>query len=118
MPSRYRPVTQNGDQTRSQSMTSSLTLQAFTNQQTSPNPGTPFNATQTHTPKSTIRIVDKPKGSAKLASRPAVEDEDDGWADMRKKRDEKKRFKWGRKNKPASSGAVEPSLSELYQGLD
>lgn len=118
MPSRYRPVTQNGDTSRSQSMTSSLTLQAFAKQQTSPNlPGTPFNASQVSTPKSTIRIVDKPKGSPKVASRPVDEDEDDGWAEMRKKRENKKRSKWSR-SKTSSSSNAEPALSDLYQGLE
>ncbi|KAF2168860.1 hypothetical protein M409DRAFT_52860 [Zasmidium cellare ATCC 36951] len=126
MPSRYRPVTQNGETSRSQSMTSSLTLQAFQNQpasfqkqQTSPNlPGTPWNAKEVQTPKSTIRIVDKPKGAPKVASRPVDEDEDEGWAEMRKKREDKKKSKWGSKSKTASQSQQEPTLSDLYQGLE
>lgn len=100
-------------------MTSSLTLQAFAKQQTSPNlPGTPFNASQVQTPKSTIRIVDKPKGAPKVTSRPVDEDEDDGWAEMRKKREDKKRSKWGSRSRTASSSQQEPALSDLYQGLE
>ncbi|KAF2209920.1 hypothetical protein CERZMDRAFT_46131 [Cercospora zeae-maydis SCOH1-5] len=117
MPSRYRPVTQNGEASRSQSMTSSLTLQAFSKQQTSPNlPGTPFGANTPQAPKPTIRVVDKPKGALKVNSGPADEDEDEGWADMKKKREEKKKSKWSfRKEKNTSN---EPTLSELYQTMD
>ncbi|USW57772.1 hypothetical protein Slin15195_G110910 [Septoria linicola] len=117
MPSRYRPVTQNGETSRSQSMTSSLTLQAFANQQTSPNlPGTPYGAKTVQAPKSTIRVVDKPRGAPKVASGPADEDEDDGWADMKKKREDKKKSKWSfRKDKSANN---ESALSELYQSMD
>lgn len=119
MPSRYRPVTQNGDTSRSQSMTSSLTLQAFQKQQTSPNlPGTPFNASQVQTPKSTIRIVDKPKGSPKVTARPADEDEDDGWAEMRKKRESKKKSKWGGSRSQNEPSLNDPSLNDLYQDLE
>ncbi|PIA90578.1 hypothetical protein CB0940_11291 [Cercospora beticola] len=117
MPSRYRPVTQNGEASRSQSMTSSMTLQAFAKQQSSTNlPGTPFGSNTLQAPKSTIRVVDKPKGAPKVASRPADEDEDEGWADMKKKREEKKKSKWSfRKEKTTSN---EPALSELYQTMD
>ncbi|CAK4034496.1 Hypothetical predicted protein [Lecanosticta acicola] len=118
MPSRYRPVTQNGETSRSQSMTSSMTLQAFANQQSSANvAGTPYNGQQIQTPKSTIRIVDKPKGAPKTAApRAGAEDEDDGWAEMRKEREQKKRFKRGKKSSTSTANNG-PSLNDLYQGL-
>lgn len=120
MPSRYRPVTQNGDAQRTQSMTSTLTLQAFQKQQTSPNlPGTPFNAKEVQTPKQTIRIVDRPKGASRVAARPNDEDEDDGWADMKKSREHKKKSKWSfKKDKSTSNTSNEPALSDLYTTLD
>lgn len=108
MPSRYRPV-QNGDGSgRSQSMTSSMTLQAFQNQQ-------PVQQPQPEQRSSTIRVIDKPKGAPKVSARAveADEDEDEGWAEMAKKRNEKK-FRWGRKEKQES----QPALSELYQNFE
>jgi len=120
MPSRYRPVTQNGDAPgRTQSMTSSLTLQAFTNQQSAPNPGTPFNGTQVQAPKSTIRVVDKPKGSPRMTSaRPGADDEDESWGDLKKNRETKKksRFTFGRGKKDSTS--QEAPLSDLYPNMD
>ncbi|EME80408.1 uncharacterized protein MYCFIDRAFT_86885 [Pseudocercospora fijiensis CIRAD86] len=119
-PSRYRPVAQTGGGSRTQSMTSNLTLQAFQKQQTSPNlPGTPFNAKEVQTPKQTIRIVDKPKGAPKVAARPTDDDDDDGWAAMKKSREQKKKSKWGfKKEKSASHSTNEPALSEIYTNLD
>ncbi|KXT11244.1 hypothetical protein AC579_6997 [Pseudocercospora musae] len=120
-PSRYRPVTQSGGGApRTQSMTSNLTLQPFQKQQTSPNlPGTPFNAKEVQTPKQTIRIVDKPKGAPKVAARPMDEDDDDGWADMKKSREAKKKSKWSfKKDKSASHSTNEPALSDMYTNLD
>ena len=117
MPSRYRPVTQHGEPSRSQSMTSSLTLQQFASQQNAPNiPGTPFGANTVQAPKSTIRVVEKPRGAPKASNKPADEDEDDGWADMKKKREDKKKSKWSfRKDKTTTN---EPALGELYQHMD
>jgi hypothetical protein len=108
MPSRYRPVsTMNGDSAmmsggRSQSMTSSLTLQAFTT------PG------QTEQQKNTIRVIDKPKGAPRISSRAveAEEDEDQGWSEMAKKRSERK-WKWGRSKKDK-----EEPLGDLYQNVE
>lgn len=100
-------------------MTSSHTLQAFTNQQAAPGPGTPHNATSLQNPKSTIRVVDKPKGGPRMSSmRPPAEDEDAMWAEAKKKREEKKksRFTFGRGKKEAA--AQEPALGELYQNMD
>ncbi|TKA26320.1 hypothetical protein B0A50_05099 [Salinomyces thailandicus] len=105
MPTRYRPVQTNGETgtPRSHSMTSSMTLQAFTNQQRP--------ESRQGQLKSTIRVVDKPKGSPKITTRQVSgeEDEDDGWAEMAKKRNEKK-FGWRRENKTSSG----PTLGELY----
>ena len=115
-PSRYRPVATGADSNgRSMSMTSSATLQAF--QHSEPVPPMPPMASRPqsqHQSKSTIRTVDKPKGAPRVTRKavPADEDEDEGWADMRKKRDEKKRFKFGR-SKTASA-----ALGDLYQSYD
>ncbi|KAK6430734.1 hypothetical protein LTR95_013105 [Oleoguttula sp. CCFEE 5521] len=107
MPSRYRPVqTGEGSSTangRSQSMTSSLTLHALQNQQ----PVTPAAEG-----KSTIRVIEKAKGShGKAVEKAADEDEEEGWAEMAKKRNESK-FRWGRKKKD------DGGLEEMYRGLD
>ena len=85
-------------------MTSSMTLQALQNPQ------------QDDQRKSTIRVVDKPKGAPKVSSRAVdlEEDEEEGWAELAKKRNERK-FKWGRKDKQAKQ---EPALSELYQDFE
>lgn len=115
MPSRYRPVATNGEAPngRSQSMTSSMTLQAFTNQQSAPAIPRPDSQPIQQT-RNTIRIVDKPKGTPKVSARPvgADEDEDEGWADMAKKRTERK-FGWRRKETKN-----EPALSDLYSNLE
>ena len=42
---------------------------------------------------------------------PADEDDDEGWAEMKKKREDRKKFRWGRKDK-------EVSLEELVQNLN
>ena len=60
-----------------------------------------------------MRLLDKPKGAPKIASKPVTdEDEDDGWADMKKKRDDKKKFRFGKRNKDESA------LGDLYQSMD
>ena len=109
MASRYRPVQTNGDAStgRSQSLTSSMTLQAFTN---------PRPESRQAQSKNTIRIVDKPKGTPKVSTHQvaADEDEDDGWAEMAKKRSEKK-FGWRKKDNNASQ---EPALGDLYKGFE
>ena len=117
MPSRYRPVMTNGEAApnggRSQSMTSSLTLQAFTHQQGAQSVPPPDTTQQA---KSTIRIVDKPKGTPKVSARPvaADEDEDEGWAEMAKKRTDKK-FGWrSKETKPAAAEA----LGDLYKDME
>ncbi|KAI7223538.1 hypothetical protein KC333_g422 [Hortaea werneckii] len=111
LPNRYRPVQTNGDAgtPRSHSMTSSMTLQAFTNHQRP--------ESRQEQQRNTIRVVDKPKGSAKISARQIgpEEDEDDGWAEMAKKRSEKK-FGWRRKDKKASQN--EPALSDMYHNFE
>lgn len=109
MPSRYRPVTMNGTSPsevggRSQSMTSSMTLQAF-----QPPPES----------KSTIRVVDKPKGAPKANARPVAvdEDEDDGWAEMARKKAEKK-FSWRKGRSEPQLPLSHPSLSDLYKDYE
>lgn len=114
MPSRYRPVsTMNPDAAmmsggRSQSMTSSLTLQAFTNPQQQP---------EEQARNGTIRVVDKPKGAPRIFSRAVEpeEDEDQGWSEMAKKRSERK-WKWGRGSKKEQ--AKEEPLGELYHNVE
>jgi hypothetical protein len=120
-PTRYRPVSNYGDVSgRSQSMTSSNTLQAFTRQQSSQAlPGTPFNGSTVQTPKSTIRVIDKAKGAPKSALvRAPDEDEDDGWAEMRKKREDKKKSRWTMGRKSKATNGDEAALGELYQNMD
>ena len=109
MPSRYRPVQTGEGSGRSQSMTSSMTLNAFQNQQPVP------QQQQAQQPKSTIRVIEKAKGTPKVSTRAinAEDDDDDGWAEMAKKRNENK-FRWGRKKEPSN----EPALSDLYQSID
>ncbi|OQO08958.1 hypothetical protein B0A48_05848 [Cryoendolithus antarcticus] len=107
MPSRYRPVqTGEGSSTangRSQSMTSSMTLNALQNQQ----PVAPAAEA-----KSTIRVIEKAKGSqGRAVEKAADEDEEEGWAEMAKKRNESK-FRWGRKKRE------DGGLGEMYRGLD
>jgi len=129
MPSRYRPVATNGDappptSSRSQSMTSSMTLQALTNQQGPAPPRTPADGQPPPPPppsanKPTIRVVDKPKGTPKVSARPvgaADEDEDVGWAEMAKRRTDKK-FGWRRKEAKAPA-AAEPALGDLYRNME
>ncbi|GAB7359308.1 hypothetical protein MBLNU230_g5960t1 [Neophaeotheca triangularis] len=113
MPSRYRPVATNGNgddaAARSQSMTSSMTLQALHGNGTTSEP-----QLQEQASRNTIRMVDKPKGMPKVAVSQTPDDEqeeDGGWADLKKKREGRK-FKWGRRDKDRGE------LGELYSGLD
>ncbi|WPH03662.1 Hypothetical protein R9X50_00654500 [Acrodontium crateriforme] len=112
MPSRYRPVSTVGDGSgRSQSLTSSMTLQAFTNQQTA------SDLRIAEDRRNTIRVVEKPKGAPTIRQRPIdpEDDEDEGWAEMSKKRSEKK-FGWRKKTKTPNT--QEESLSELYHNME
>jgi hypothetical protein len=114
MPSRYRPVSTAVDPNtgRSQSLTSSMTLQAFSNQ---PRP-------ESRQQKSTIRVIDKPKNSPKVTTHAVNADDDDdaGWAEMAKKRQAKK-FSWRKKDRESAEQqqqTQEPALSELYRGFE
>ncbi|KAM0722012.1 hypothetical protein Q7P37_002938 [Cladosporium fusiforme] len=123
MPSRYRPVsTMGGDANsnsammsgaRSQSMTSSLTLQAF---QT---PASPQPQQPEQSQKHTIRIIDKPKGAPRISSRAVdpEEDEDQAWGEMAKKRSERK-WKWGRSKKDKEESQQQQPLGELYHNVE
>ena len=115
-PSRYRPVQNGGDNAgRSMSMTSSATLLAFRNNEVAPPmPMMSSGPQSSQQSKPTLRMVDKPKGAPRVTRKPvpADEDEDEGWADMRKKRDAKKKFKFGR------SKTESAALSDLYQSFD
>ena len=112
MPSRYRPVNMGNDGTgRSQTMTSANTLSVYGNLNV-PTNGMARPQSQ-HQNKSTVKLVDQTKSLPKVPRKPvpADEDEDEGWAEMTKKRDDKKRFRFGRKDKKE-----ETSLGELYHG--
>lgn len=119
MPSRYRPVTQSGDDFggsvkggRTHSLTSSLTLQGYA-------PGSMSTPDLLGSNSSTIRVVDRPKSSGtmgKMGMRRSVgqdEDEEEGWADMKKKRESRK------KDKAATQeGSIASDLGELYKNFD
>lgn len=91
-------------------MTSLSKIAAYGNKTPSPDPIQAQN--QRHS-KPTIRAVDKPKGALKVMAKavPADEDDDEGWAEMKKKREDRKKFRWGRKDK-------DTSLEELVQNLN
>ena len=111
MPSRYRPVTTGNDGTgRTHSMTSNLTLQPPGHNQAPP---PPKHGNQLQS-QSTVRLIDKPKGAPKIMTKAVAADEDDdeGWAEMRKKREDKKRFRFGRRDKTGST------IGDLYHDFD
>ncbi|KAK3110477.1 hypothetical protein LTR53_015195 [Teratosphaeriaceae sp. CCFEE 6253] len=115
MPTRYRPVATGNEAAagRSQSLTSTNALNAFADQQGTQNLRPEVRQTDS---KSTIRLIDKPKGTPKASARPmGDEEEDDGWADMVKKRTEKK---FGRRRPGAPAGQQEQSLSDLYKSYE
>ncbi|KAF2766015.1 hypothetical protein EJ03DRAFT_330514 [Teratosphaeria nubilosa] len=107
-PSRYRPISEvpqaNG---RLQSMTSSLTLNALANQ--------PRPESRQGQFKSTIRVIDKPKGTTKASVKQAEQDDDEeGWAELAEKR---KKFGWRKKDKEVKKSNDE-TLDYLSQHLD
>lgn len=113
MPSRYRPVTAEGigsaSNSRTQTMTSEGTAQALSRHNASTSSFAGANAVEQ--PKSTIRVIDKAKGTPKAQqTRVEDEDEEEGWAQMRKKKEERKR----RNTQTKSSQALE----ELYQTFE
>lgn len=108
MPSRYRPVSTveaNGGNSRLQSMTGNSEAHGAHN--TLLVPGTTYQQ-----PKPTIRIIDKPKGTPKsslLRSSADDEDDEEGWAQLRQKREiRKSRMAMQQKE------AEEAALNELY----
>ena len=116
MPSRYRPVTVGNDGSgRTNSMTSNLTLQTFGNQNFANQNRAPQVPPHTsrQPSKSTVRVIEKPKGAPRTAARPVVdEDEEEGWAEMAKKREAKKKFSFGKKNKERDT------MVDLYHNMD
>lgn len=110
MPSRYRPV--QTDDGRSNSLTSSLTLNALSLQQptSAERPLSQANGQR----KSTIRIIDKPKSLPKLTNRSAEPDEDEeSWADMVKKKVRAKRS-----DRMSKNGGDRVALRELYPNVE
>ncbi|GAB7349516.1 hypothetical protein MBLNU459_g0222t1 [Dothideomycetes sp. NU459] len=111
MPSRYRPVTTDGlgsnSNSRTQTMTSEGPAQAFSSRH---NASTPSHlaANANGQQKSTIRVIDKPKGTKAPQPRVEDEDEEEGWAQMRKKKEERKRRNTQHSN----------TLGELYQSFE
>jgi len=124
MPSRYRPVSTmdaaNGAPDPASGRTKSMSSTMFASQQpmSAPPPMPLSNTTgnAVKTPKSTIRVIEKPKGAPKSSQlrNAAAEDEDDeeGWAELAKKRQQKKRHRATR------TQSTEPALSEIYQGYE
>jgi hypothetical protein len=113
-PSRYRPVTSGNEATgRSKTMTSAFT-NAFNQRRQSHVPIPPQHQPQP-SKSPTVRLIDKPKGTPRIASKlvQAEEDDDEGWAEMSKKRATKKKFGFGRKSKTESA-----ALGDLYQSYD
>ncbi|KAK5133639.1 hypothetical protein LTR08_007493 [Meristemomyces frigidus] len=112
MAPRYRPIQTNGDAAtaaapatgRSQSMNSSMTLQAFTNPQARENG-------QGQQKPGNARVAEKPKATPKASPRQADADEDDdeAWAVMAQKRKEKNTG-WRARN----SKLAQPALGDFY----
>ncbi|KAI4756868.1 hypothetical protein E4T52_11179 [Aureobasidium sp. EXF-3400] len=116
MPSRYRPVTMEGSTSRTASMTSQSGIQNFAKKNASTgsflNPNNIPASNGNNVPRTTIKVIDKPKGSPKSPqSRPDEEDDDEGWAQLRKKREE-------RKKRGTTGKTQEQTLEELYQGFN
>ncbi|KAI4761826.1 hypothetical protein E4T52_12747 [Aureobasidium sp. EXF-3400] len=115
MPSRYRPVTMEGSTSRTASMTSQSGMQNFAKKNASTgsflNPSNIPATNGTNVPRTTIKVIDKPKGSPRSPQpRPDEEDDDEGWAQLRKKREE-------RKKRGPNGKSQEQTLEELYQGF-
>jgi hypothetical protein len=115
MPSRYRPVTTEGSGSRTASMTSQSGMQNFAKKNASTgsflNPNNIAASNGSNVPRTTIKVIDKPKGSPRSPQpRPDEEDDDEGWAQLRKKREE-------RKKRGTTGKSQEQTLEELYQGF-
>ncbi|KAI5202262.1 hypothetical protein AUEXF2481DRAFT_7791 [Aureobasidium subglaciale EXF-2481] len=115
MPSRYRPVTMEGSNSRTASMTSQSGIQNFANKNASGsflNPNNIPAANGSNVPRTTIKVIDKPKGSPRSPQmRPDEEDDDEGWAQLRKKREE-------RRKRGTAGKSQEQTLKELYSGFN
>ncbi|OBW68593.1 MAG: Uncharacterized protein AUREO_013250 [Aureobasidium pullulans] len=116
MPSRYRPVTVEGSTSRTASMTSQSGVQNFAKKNASTgsflNPNNIPATNGSNVPRTTIKVIDKPKGSPRSPQpRADEEDDDEGWAQLRKKREE-------RKKRGTGSKSQEQTLEELYQGFN
>lgn len=123
MPTRYRPVStldavadaQNGNMTgRSQTMTS----MTFPSVQRTPSPLGAINGNANKKPKTTIRMVDRPKNAPRAASQlktlPIDEDEEEGWAEMARKKAEMR----ARRQSKVPIATVSPAFADIYHGLD
>ncbi|PNS17707.1 Protein byr4 [Sphaceloma murrayae] len=124
MPSRYRPVSimdggipNNNNERRAKTMTAT----SFNPHSLPPIPRSlsPFAHTNGNTtaqkPKTTIRIIDKLKGTKSNVQRQEKHDDDDddaGWARLAKKREA---MRQKRANKSQSNDAA---IADLYHGLD
>jgi hypothetical protein len=118
MPSRYRPVTMEGSGSRSGSLTSQSGIQNFANKNASQgsflNPNNIPITNGSNVPRTTIKIIDKLKGSSRSPlPRADEEDEDEGWAELRKKREERKK-----RGTMVGNKSQEQTLEELYQGFN
>ncbi|TKA37878.1 hypothetical protein B0A49_13828, partial [Cryomyces minteri] len=112
MPSRYRPVaTVNEGSSHTQTMTSNNVLQNSTNQQG--NALMPSAASKQNQQKSTIRVVEKPRGAPRVVVGPPRHDEDaddeEGWEEMRRRREQLK-SSYRQKREPGSGQADLKSL--------
>lgn len=114
MPSRYRPVTMEGSNSRTASMTSQSNIQSFAKKNASTgsllNPSNIPQGPGSNVPRTTIKVIDKPKGSPR-SPQPRADDDDDeeGWAQLRKKREARKK---------RATKTQEQTLDELYQGFE
>ena len=121
-PSRYRPVTMLTDpsgRTNSLSSMNMLQLSGNDSRNPSPEPTQQQSSPQTQV-KSTIRAVDKPKGAMKVFGRPVStadeEDEERGWAEMRKKREDRKKSRFTGKENTEQDTSL--TYAELVNNLD
>ena len=126
MPSRYRPVSimdgvagndpANASSGRTQTM-SSMTM-GKTAKPPSPSPLAQTTGNVNNAAKNTIRVIEKPKGAPKSSQLrvPGGDDEDDeeGWAEMKRKREEM------RKKRSAKNGASNGTipLADIYQSYE
>ena len=118
MPSRYRPVADgqaNGGASRSQTMTS-LSFPGTRQEGRPVSPLGALDANANKTAKTMIRVVEKPRGAPKspLLRNSNAEDENDeeGWAEMAKKREAM------RKKRHTKAVPAEPELAGIMSGYE